>query len=223
MNQRGTCDGSGPLRRGSLVCLALITCSLASNGCGDAVREGQSPGYLVMDALLGASGVTPDELSTVLESDVITLVEATVDGETVRQPTIFPDPGQVRLHVVLRDLGAPGVPMGPSANNSITITRYRVTFRRSDGRNTAGVDVPYPFDGAATATITEAPTSVGFTLVRIQAKVEAPLKALAGGGGRIAISTLADVTFFGRDQVGNDVSVTGTIGVDFADWGDPSS
>ena len=200
-----------------------ITLALCSLSCGDAVRQGHSPAYLVVDALLGASGATPDELSTVLESDVVTLVEQTVGGETVRVPTIYPDPGQVQLRIVLRDLGVPGAPSGPTANNSITINRYRVTYRRADGRNTPGVDVPYPFDGAATATITESAISVGFTLVRLQAKVEAPLKALANGGGAIAISTLADVTFYGRDQVGNEVAVGGTISVDFADWGDPSS
>ena len=27
------------------------------------------------------------------------------------------------------------------------MTRYRVEFRRTDGRNTPGVDVPYGFDG----------------------------------------------------------------------------
>jgi hypothetical protein len=58
-------------------------------------------------------------------------------------------------------------------------------------------------------------------LVRAQAKLEAPLKALAGGGGSIIISTIAQVTFYGRDQAGNDVSVTGQISVNFADWGDP--
>ena len=60
-----------------------------------------------------------------------------------------------------------------------------------------------------------------FALVRAQAKVEAPLKSLAGGGGAALISTIADVTFYGKDQTGNDVAVTGSISVNFADWGDP--
>jgi len=36
------------------------------------------------------------------------------------------------------------------------------------------------------------------------------------------ISTIAHVTFYGKDQNGNEVSVTGSISVNFADWGDPS-
>jgi hypothetical protein len=41
---------------------------------------------------------------------------------------------------------------------------------------------------------------------------------IAGAG---VISTLAHVTFFGHDQTGREVSVTGTISVNFADWADP--
>ena len=62
-----------------------------------------------------------------------------------------------------------------------------------------------------------------FALVRAQAKVEAPLKSLAAGGGSALISTIADVTFYGKDQTGNDVTVTGSISVNFADWGDPEA
>jgi len=59
-------------------------------------------------------------------------------------------------------------------------------------------------------------------LVRAQAKLEAPLRALRGGGSAIVISTIAEITFYGSDQNGNKVSVTGSISVNFADWGDPS-
>ena len=34
------------------------------------------------------------------------------------------------------------------------------------------------------------------------------------------ISTIAYVTFYGRDQAGNDVSATASIGVDFANFAD---
>jgi hypothetical protein len=99
-----------------------------------------------------------------------------------------------------------------------------VTYRRSDGRSTPGVDVPYAFDGAVTFTVQPGESqTVPFNLVRVQAKAEAPLSALAGNGGAMVISTIADVTFYGRDQVGREVSVTGTIGVNFADWADPDN
>ena len=81
--------------------------------------------------------------------------------------------------------------------------------------------MPYGFDGAIGVTVTEQQTQVVFTLVRAQAKLEAPLVTLRGGGGALVISTIADVTFFGKDQTGRDVTVTGSISVNFADWADP--
>ena len=70
-------------------------------------------------------------------------------------------------------------------------------------RNTQGVDVPWSFDGAVTGTLSEESTTVGFVLVRVQAKDEAPLRALRFNGGAQVISTIAEVTFYGRDQAGN--------------------
>ena len=36
------------------------------------------------------------------------------------------------------------------------------------------------------------------------------------------ISTIAEVTFYGRDQAGNEISVTGLLSINFGDFGDPS-
>jgi hypothetical protein len=85
-----------------------------------------------------------------------------------------------------------------------------VVFTRTDGRNTPGVDVPYPFEGGMTLTAIPGTVSGSFILVRAQAKIEAPLLALRGLGGQLMISTTAEVTFYGHDQAGNAVSATGT-------------
>lgn len=195
---------------------------LGSASCGNVVRQGRSPSMLVIDTLQAASGAKPGALSGFLNSDVITLVTASVGGVSQQVPTIFNDIGLVQLHIVLKDQGSVVAPTIPSALNAVTVTRYHVEFIRSDGRNTQGVDVPYAFDGATTGTITSTPSSLGFELVRHEAKEEAPLKALAGGGGRIEISTIANITFYGTDLAGNDVQVTGSITVDFSDFGDPT-
>jgi hypothetical protein len=121
----------------------------------------------------------------------------------------------------LKNVGPEGTTPTPTQNNIITVTRYHVDYRRADGRNTPGVDVPYGFDGATTGTISESDATLTFVLVRVQAKLESPLVNLAGLGGAQAIATLADVTFYGRDQAGNDVKVTGSINVTFADFSDP--
>jgi hypothetical protein len=184
--------------------------SMVMASCHSAVTEGRSSVYLIMVSLeggSGAKGTSAAEFFHTLESDVIT------------KNTIFEDPGRVTLQIAFKDVTNP---VGPTTNNFVTINRYRVEFRRTDGRNRQGVDVPYAFEGAATFTVTDQVTQGGFVLVRPQAKLEAPLITLRGNdGGGLLISTLADVTFWGRDQTGTEVSVKGTISVNFADWGDP--
>jgi hypothetical protein len=73
-----------------------------------------------------------------------------------------------------------------------------------------------------TVTVPSNGTAVtSFDLVRHQAKREPPLSNMRAGGAANVLSTIAEVTFFGRDQAGNEVVVVGTIGVNFADFGDP--
>ena len=62
--------------------------------------------------------------------------------------------------------------------------------------------------------------SVSFEIVRHQMKLEPPLKNLVGMGGLGFISTIAEVTFYGHDQNGNEVTVTGRIDVQFGDFAD---
>jgi hypothetical protein len=123
------------------------------------------------------------------------------------------------MSLILKDPGVPGAPAAPSDLNQVTFTRYRVVYRRSDGRNTPGVDVPQPIDTGLTFTVPAAGTATaGFELVRNIAKREAPLIALIDNGN--IISTIADVSFFGRDQAGNDVAATGSLTVNFGNFGD---
>jgi hypothetical protein len=172
---------------------------LALTSCSEAIRTGQSPSYLILQSMGGGSAS-----SSVVQSDVIS------DTGSVVQ-----DNGTATIQAALKD------PLGsaPTTVNSITLSQYHVEYVRSDGRNVQGVDVPFAFDSGLTQTIPAGGSaSVAFTLVRIQAKIEAPLKALAGHHGQEVISTVARVTFYGHDQNGREVSVTGNIEVDFADW-----
>jgi hypothetical protein len=194
--------------RKTLVLLTVAAAAGGAPGCSSHVREGRSPAYATVDSLVAASGQDQTFQNT-LESDVET------------KGSVFADLGKVTMSLQLKDIGPPGNPAAPTANNFITYTRYHVQYRRSDGRNTQGVDVPYAFDGAATATVNDSPTTFSFVLVRVQAKLEQPLLALSGGGGADLISTIADVTFYGTDQTGNAVQTTGSISVNFADYADP--
>ena len=101
----------------------------------------------------------------------------------------------------------------------MTLNRYHVSYRRSDGRNIPGVDVPYAFDGAATITVPATTSaSVGFELVRHAAKLESPLAQLVNNP--TIITTIAEVTFYGQDLVGNEIQATGSIQVDFGNFAD---
>ena len=190
---------------GTILCGAGLLASCHSN-----VTQGRAASYPVIDSLLGSAPSKVGQVGTfsnTLQSDVVT------------NHTIFEDPGQVRMHIELKDITA----TGPTPNNNITFNHYRVEYRRTDGRNVQGVDVPYAFEGASTFTVGANSTTAGFILVRVQAKLEPPLITLQGDGGAIVISTIADVTFYGKDQTGTDVAVTGSISINFSDWGDPAS
>ncbi len=189
--------------------LAVVAAALAGASCGELTRQGQSPANLVIDSLEGARGDEPETFNQTLASDVVT----DVDGV----PTIFADIGRASFRIMLKDPGPPQSPATPSPNNAITIERYRVTYIRADGRNTPGVDVPYGFDGAVTITVPEnGSASTAFVLVRHVAKAEAPLGALRSN--LVVLSTIAEVTFYGHDQTGREVSATGRIGIEFGNF-----
>jgi hypothetical protein len=204
--------------------IAAALLGLVTIACGDVARTGRSPAFLIIEALEGDSGADDEEnFSSVLMSDVQTIVEQNIGTETVRIPTVFNDSGRVRFRLAVKNPGTPTSPLGPSTLNEITVTRYRVVFRRTDGRNTPGVDVPHPFEGGMTLTVPAQATVEGvFDMVRHTSKTEPPLRNLIGGGQAIHINTVAEVTFFGRDQAGNEVTAGGLVTVNFADFGDPT-
>ena len=187
---------------------AALVASLGISACGR-TDLGRSPSQVVVDVLEAASGAESDEFGGTLRSDVLT------------NGGIYDDLGRVRFRIVLRDAGTL-TPTTPAEVNSVTFTRYRVVYVRSDGRNVQGVDVPYAFDSAMTLTVPASGPATGiFEIVRHLAKMEAPLKALAGNP--VIISTIAEVTFFGKDLAGNDVVASGTIGISFGNFADPEN
>ena len=196
--------------------LVLAGACVISSACGgELMRTGRSPVYLTVESMEGVAG-GGGESGGFLMSDVQVLISQSVNGVTTQVPTIFNDSLRVELRVNEKNPDAVSSPI-----NAVTLTRYRVDFRRADGRNTPGVDVPFGFDGGLGVTISPGGlANVAIDLVRHQAKLEPPLKNLAGTGGQGFISTIAEITFYGRDQNGNEVSTTGRIDVQFGDFGD---
>ena len=186
--------------------LGTIAISAAASGCGgEFVRDSRSPVRLVIQELLA------DDQNTLLSD-----VRRTTDPCSITFPCTFNDVATVDMRLELRD-GGQGT--GPSGLNAVTITRYRVTYRRADGHNVQGVDIPYAFDSALTMTVpASGAQSASFQIVRHSAKEEAPLRALGPNGD--IISTIAEITFYGHDQAGHEISVSGFMGVDFGDFAD---
>jgi hypothetical protein len=201
------------------VLVAAVLCA----GCGDFARGSQSPSQLVVDGILvapgtvlvpgafGGTAIAPTFIAGPLDSDVPNFS----NGEGAAN-----DQARAQLRVILRDPGPSGAPTAPSSLNDVTITRYTVTYSRSGGptgQNTPGVDVPHPIDGAVTFTIRAGQSATAvIDLVRIVAKLEAPLAVL--GRSQEVLTMLAEVTFYGRDQAGNDVTATGLVQVNFANF-----
>jgi hypothetical protein len=197
-HDRQTATGRSRVGIAAALLLAAVTAS-----CGQLQRQGQASSYLIVNKLVGASD------SNTLLSDVITTAGA-----------VSNDLGSVSFGLAMKDPGVAGSPTAPTTANFITITQYHVKYIRTDGRNTQGVDVPYAFDGGMTLTVDDGGGSGVFTIVRNIAKDEAPLKALSVNG--LVISTIAEVTFYGHDQTGREVSATANLSIDFANFADKS-
>lgn len=187
----------------ALAALAALTIA----GCSQ-VRQGQASSYLIMTSLTGTNGCGSTGSGAVLSSDVEC-------GTGTANVSVIADSGTALFQLQLKDPGGTGSPNTPSAVNAITLTQYHVDYKRTDGHNVQGVDVPYSFDGAVTDTIADS-GSVAFTLVRLQAKEEAPLAALVTNN--IPLTVIATVTFYGHDQTGRQVSVSGNMEITFANF-----
>src|SRR3954470_18557149 len=94
--------------------VVLYVAATTAAGCGEAVRTGRSPVVLLITRLEAASGANPATFSSVLHSDVETLVQHTAGGVDTSMPTVFADPGRVELRLALKDVGQPGSPTSPT-------------------------------------------------------------------------------------------------------------
>jgi hypothetical protein len=109
----------------------------------------------------------------------------------------------------------------------IVIERYEVTYRRTDG----GSSTPAGMQRAMTAKVPVTPNGSGadrtltvtLTLTPGSQKLEPPLSHLISPGfdpdtGNTSIQTDATLTFYGTTIAGDRVSVSGGIGIQFANY-----
>jgi hypothetical protein len=182
----------------------------------DTLQQDTTNTIVVIENMQGAAGgptgaATDDLLSDICSNDSFT------EGTCI----VAPDFGVVEISVTLKNQDQ----VTTSFFNDVTFRTYRVTFVRADGRNAPGVDVPFPFDGAAnfTVKIDAGTTTRAFILVRDQAKLEAPLRNLAFNGGSVVLSVIAEIEFFGTDGAGREISAKSFLNIHFADFANESS
>jgi hypothetical protein len=188
---------------------AMAALHLASCTTPDTLEQDTTNTFIVVELVQGEDG-------SEIFSDVCVLEEDPDTG--VSFCSFFNDNGVVEMSATLKNQDQ----LTGTFLNDVTFTSYRVTFTRSDGRNTPGVDVPYPFDGATNflVRVNAGTVSQAFVMVRHQAKLEPPLLNLQGGGGALFFSTLAEIEFFGHDGAGRAISAKGFLNVHFGDFAD---
>jgi hypothetical protein len=105
------------------------------------------------------------------------------------------------------------------ASEDVRLTRYSVSYTRSDGRNVEGLDVPYTISGNMTLLVPTSADSVEFSIdvVRHQAKLEPPLINITG---LQVVTMFANVSVFGQTVSGKSVTASGSAQVTFADFAD---
>ena len=183
--------------------LGLVALAVAAASSGS-VREGTGTSFLIVEGMDFAPGNDRTQFEATLHSDV-----NTPGGN-------FDDLGRATFRLGLKDPGPSTAPNTPTQNQFITIDRYHVRFFRADGRNTQGVDVPYEFDGAFTATVGGNSVQSAFVVVRHDAKREAPLAIL--GSNRLILTIIAEITFYGRDQTGHETQAVARASIDFGNF-----
>jgi hypothetical protein len=84
--------------------------------------------------------------------------------------------------------------------------------------------VPYTISGNMTQLLevgNETATTITLEVVRVQAKLEPPLRNLVTvSGGGMVVTMFADVTLHGRTIAGKAVTARGSLQIDFANWAD---
>ena len=188
--------------------IGLIIAALVMAAC-NAVENDSTSGTMLEIVSLTGKDLEGKEGSTTVFSDVIT------------NSSIINDNGVAEVQAA---------PLDPLISESaitaymnVMVDQIDVEFRRTDGRNVEGVDVPYHFTQPVSMLVSFTETvKIPFVLIRHVAKMEAPLLALREVPSRDYILQLvAVVTIHGKDLGGHRVApVTGYITVwcgNFAD------
>lgn len=189
--------------------LVLIIAALAMASCNASENESTSGSMLQLVSLTG-NDLEGKAGSTTVFSDVSSA------------GSIVNDNGVAAINAIPINPYLPANELTPYMD--VLVDQIDVEFKRADGRNVEGVDVPYRFTQPMSmlATIGGPTVEIPFVLIRHVAKMEAPLIALRDIPSReVVLQLIAVVTIYGKDLGGHRVApVTGYISVWCANFAD---
>ena len=183
----------------SMIVLFLFSCNPLENTT-------QSNSLLIVVQILGTD--FEGQAANYLQSDV--LREGQTGGYVVA------DTARATLRAELLN---PSPEAESSIYDGIYVTRYVVSYIRSDGRNTPGVDVPHSFEGSMHVWLQIGQEEeVSFIIVREVAKMEPPLLDLHDAREEGVLQVTAQIDFYGHDTVNNQVKATSNLAIYFANY-----
>ena len=183
----------------------LLVSLLAFISCNPLENETLSNSMLIIVTLTGYD--LEGNMVNYLQSDVLTSTNSvTADPATVsfRAQLLNPNPNALASHY-----------------NNIMLTRYTVSYFRTDGNNIEGIDIPYSFEGSLSTLVEIGDlVDVSFIIVREVAKLELPLINLHEGRGEGVLQVRAKVDFYGHDLANKAVQATGYLTIFFSNYAD---
>jgi hypothetical protein len=141
------------------------------------------------------------------------------DRTTVPNPFVCPDRALVSVAVRFKNQQIPT----PSVPNAVFLESYEVKYTRTDGRGTEGIDVPYRITGNLTLAVDASDSDnseVAIEVVRRQAKLEPPLSTI---NQNALLTTMAEITLYGKTTSGQRVTSSGRMQITFADYGEDNT
>jgi hypothetical protein len=189
----------------TLSIVVIVSAILLFTSCNPIENNSKSASMLTVENIQGTD--ISGQAASYLQSDVLksnSTVTADTAAATLSAATLDPDPL-----------------MGTSQYSDILVTRYTVSYSRTDGKNVPGVDVPYPFEGSLSVLV-KSGSSATFSLIVVRevAKLEPPLVALADSRAEGVLQVTARIDFYGRDPANRTVTATGYLAIFFANYTD---
>lgn len=172
--------------------------------CNPLEKDYKSNSMIVIQSILGKDVQGND--STVVFSDVL------------KNDLVYPDFVTITLKAALLD---PNPINGTSQYNDIMLTKYVVTYQRTDSVfPEEGVTIPHHFEGALSQLLPIGNSvTIPLMIVRDSAKLIPPLSNLAADPAA-SLECVAKIQLFGHDLRNREVTQVGYITVRFANYAD---